>query len=93
MTATRPHEIPPLVRIASGGLFGSGLTMLPQLPTLVFQYSNELLATSIGATVVAALWGIYVWKEFQEAPKETGKTLNLMLLCYILGLILIIAAR
>ena len=46
-----------------------------------------------GATVVAAIWGIYVWKEFKEAPAGTGKTLNLMLLCYVIGLVLIIAAR
>ena len=46
-----------------------------------------------GATVVAAIWGIYIWKEFKDAPAGTGKTLNLMLLCYVIGLVLIIAAR
>src|SRR5664279_3630305 len=33
-----------------------------------------------GATVVAALWGIYVWKEFDKAPKGTKPLLNIMLL-------------
>jgi glucose uptake protein len=42
-----------------------------------------------GATVVAAVWGIYVWKEFKEA-KGVGAILGTMLCCYILGLILII---
>ncbi|MCU0354172.1 MAG: GRP family sugar transporter [Cytophagales bacterium] len=46
-----------------------------------------------GATVVAAIWGIYIWKEFRAAPKGTSLLLNGMLLCYILGLGLIIAAR
>ncbi|MBU1823282.1 MAG: multidrug DMT transporter permease [Bacteroidetes bacterium] len=46
-----------------------------------------------GATVVAALWGIYIWKEFKGSPKSTTLILNLMLLCYIIGLGLIIAAR
>lgn len=46
-----------------------------------------------GATVIAALWGIYIWKEFRHAPKKTSAVLNIMLLLYILGLILIIAAR
>jgi len=46
-----------------------------------------------GATVVAALWGIYIWKEFKGAPKGTSALLNGMLLCYLLGLGLIIAAR
>ncbi|WP_265243707.1 GRP family sugar transporter [Muriicola sp. Z0-33] len=46
-----------------------------------------------GATVVAALWGIYVWKEFKGAPKGVPRLLNIMLLVYILGLALIILAR
>jgi glucose uptake protein len=35
-----------------------------------------------GATVVAALWGIYVWKEFDKAPTGTKPLLNSMLLLY-----------
>jgi glucose uptake protein len=46
-----------------------------------------------GATVVAAIWGIFVWKEFQAAPRGTHRILNLMLLLYILGLGMIILAR
>ncbi len=46
-----------------------------------------------GATIVAALWGIYIWKEFKNAPKGTSALLNMMLLCYIIGLGLIIFAR
>jgi len=46
-----------------------------------------------GATVVAALWGIYIWREFRNAPKGVGTLLNLMLACYVLGLTLLIVAR
>ncbi len=46
-----------------------------------------------GATVVAALWGIFVWKEFKGAPKGVSGMLNAMLLLYVVGLGLIIAAR
>ena len=46
-----------------------------------------------GATIVAAIWGIYIWKEFKDAPKGTSMILNIMLLCYVIGLGLIIAAR
>jgi glucose uptake protein len=46
-----------------------------------------------GATVVAALWGIYVWKEFKNAPPGTNTLLYVMLVCYAIGLMLIIAAR
>lgn len=46
-----------------------------------------------GATVVAAVWGIYVWKEFAKAPKGTRSMLNLMLVLYVAGLSLIILSK
>ncbi|MBK7476400.1 MAG: multidrug DMT transporter permease [Haliscomenobacter sp.] len=46
-----------------------------------------------GATVVAALWGIYVWKEFDKASKGTKLLLNIMLLLYIAGLTMIIISK
>ncbi len=44
-----------------------------------------------GATLVAALWGLLIWREFRNAP-GTGLYLVLMLTCYTGGLILIGAA-
>lgn len=46
-----------------------------------------------GATVVAAIWGIYIWKEFKDAPKSVNNLLNIMLICYLIGLALLIFAR
>ncbi len=46
-----------------------------------------------GATMVAALWGVFVWKEFRGARRGTGGLLALMFLGYAAGLALIIAAR
>ncbi len=46
-----------------------------------------------GATVVAALWGIYVWKEFDKAPTGTKPLLYIMLLLYIAGLAMIILSK
>jgi glucose uptake protein len=46
-----------------------------------------------GATVVAALWGIYVWKEFAKAPAGTKPLLNVMLLLYVAGLAMIIVSK
>ena len=42
-----------------------------------------------GATLVAALWGLLIWKEFREAPPGTAKYLALMLAGYAVGLVLI----
>ena len=45
-----------------------------------------------GATLVAALWGILIWKEFKGAPKAAN-TLNLaMFVLFVIGLALIIRA-
>lgn len=46
-----------------------------------------------GATVVAAIWGIYIWKEFKNGPKGTSTILNIMLALYVIGIGLIIYAR
>jgi glucose uptake protein len=46
-----------------------------------------------GATMVAAAWGVFVWKEFRGAPKETGRLITAMFVLFIAGLATIIAAR
>jgi glucose uptake protein len=45
-----------------------------------------------GATIVAALWGIFIWKEFSGAPKGTAAVLGGMLIFYLAGLWLLINA-
>ena len=45
-----------------------------------------------GATLVAALWGVFIWKEFKGAPAGTNKLLATMFLFFIAGLALIIYA-
>jgi glucose uptake protein len=45
-----------------------------------------------GATLVAAIWGLFIWREFRAAPEGTNKYLGLMLAGYTIGLILIGAA-
>jgi len=45
-----------------------------------------------GATLIAALWGVFIWREFRGAPEGTNRFLALMFGGYTLGLILIGAA-
>jgi glucose uptake protein len=45
-----------------------------------------------GATLVAALWGVFIWREFRNAPPRTGRLLAMMFTCYIVGLGLIVYA-
>lgn len=46
-----------------------------------------------GATMVGALWGVFVWKEFKEAPAGTNKLLGFMFLFFLTGLFLIIISK
>lgn len=46
-----------------------------------------------GATMIAAFWGVCIWKEFDKAPAGTGKLISAMFACFIVGLTLVILAR
>ena len=45
-----------------------------------------------GATIIAALWGIFIWKEFRGAPRGTPAVLSGMLIFYVIGLGLLVYA-
>ena len=45
-----------------------------------------------GATLVAALWGVFIWKEFKNPPKGVNTLLTLMFLLFAAGLAMIIMA-
>jgi len=46
-----------------------------------------------GNAMIAAIWGVFIWKEFKGAPEGTNKLLTFMFICYIAGLIAIILSR
>lgn len=46
-----------------------------------------------GATMIAAFWGVFIWKEFRHAPRGTAKLLAAMFGCFLGGLALIVLAR
>lgn len=43
-----------------------------------------------GAPMIAAIWGIFIWKEFKGAPKSVNTLLLLMFILFIIGLSLIV---
>ena len=45
-----------------------------------------------GATLVAALWGVFIWKEFKNSPKGTNSKLAVMFILFLLGIFSIIYA-
>ena len=45
-----------------------------------------------GATMIAALWGVFIWKEFRNAPQGTNGLLAAMFLFFLAGLGLLVYA-
>ena len=45
-----------------------------------------------GAPMVAALWGVFVWKEFKGAGGSVKRLLGLMFLLFVVGLALIVVS-
>jgi len=46
-----------------------------------------------GATMVAAVWGVFIWREFRAAPARASTLIAAMFGCFLVGLALIIIAR
>lgn len=45
-----------------------------------------------GAPMIAAFWGVFIWKEFKGADRKTNALLTLMFLLFIIGLGVIVVA-
>jgi glucose uptake protein len=80
-----------LVGILGGMIWGVGMSFSMIAGTKAgFAISYGL---GQGATLVAAFWGVFIWREFKAAPKSTNLLLALMFLFYIIGLVLIVYAK
>jgi glucose uptake protein len=42
-----------------------------------------------GATLIAAIWGVFIWREFRGAPQRSYILIALMFACYASGLVLV----
>jgi glucose uptake protein len=45
-----------------------------------------------GATLIAALWGVFVWKEFKGGSKSVNTLIFMMFIAYLVGLALLVYA-
>jgi glucose uptake protein len=82
-------------RLHATGILGGAIWMLALSSNVIASgVAGPAISYALGqgATLVAALWGIFVWREFRGAPAGTAKYLALMLAGYAGGLVLIGAA-
>jgi glucose uptake protein len=77
--------------IAGGIIWCTGFSLM----TLAGHQAGTAISYGLGqgATMIAAFWGVFVWKEFKTAPKSVNKLLLAMFLFYISGLSLLIVAK
>jgi glucose uptake protein len=80
-----------LIGILGGLIWCLGFSLM----TLAAEKAGPAISYGLGqgATMVAVLWGVLVWKEFKLAPRSVNKYLVAMFLLYLLGLSLIIIAK
>ena len=80
-----------LYGLIGGGIVGIGtcfnlIASKVVTPAISFGLGN-------GSTMIAALWGLFLWKEFKGASQTTKWYLSCMFLFYVVGLIVIGFAR
>lgn len=80
-----------LVGLLGGAIWCLGFSLM----TLAGDKAGTAISYGLGqgATMVAVIWGVFVWKEFKTAPKSTNSLLAAMFFFYLLGLSLLIVAK
>jgi glucose uptake protein len=80
-----------LVGILGGMIWGVGMSFA----ILAGDVAGYAISYGLGqgATMVAALWGVFVWREFQNARPGTNRLLALMFFLFVIGLALIVRAN
>lgn len=79
------------VGIAGGAIWGLGTLF----NIIAAGIAGPAIAFGLGygGIMVAAFWGVFIWKEFKGAPAGTNKLIALMFILFLLGLGLIVIAR
>ncbi|MFO0788480.1 MAG: hypothetical protein U0805_03420 [Pirellulales bacterium] len=79
------------VGILGGAIWGVGMSFA----ILAGDQAGYAISYGLGqgATMVAALWGVFIWREFATAREGTGRLLSLMFALFVVGLGLIIYAK
>lgn len=77
------------------GILGGSIWMLGMVLSFMSASEGSTIAYALSnaSPVVAILWGVFVWKEFKEAPKGTNVILAAMFSLFIIALVLIASSN
>jgi glucose uptake protein len=78
--------------IFGGMIWGCGLTFSLVAASASLVGPAVSYAVGQGATMVSAVWGVFVWREFHDAPPASKRLIAPMFLLFIAGLSLIAIA-
>ena len=77
--------------LIGGGIWAVGMTF----NVIASGVASPAIAYGLGqgATLISAIWGVLIWREFRTAPKGTEKMLAAMFAFFVVGLSLLIWAK
>lgn len=80
-----------LIGLLGGAIWGIGMSF----SIIASEQAGPAIAYGLGqgATMVAAFWGVYIWKELKDLPKSKNWMITAMFFCFIIGLGLIIYSK
>lgn len=80
-----------LIGILGGAIWGIGMS----LNILASEQAGPAIAYGLGqgATMVAAFWGVFIWKELDGLPSSKKWLIPALFLCFIVGLGLIVLSK
>lgn len=80
-----------LIGVLGGVIWSCGMN----LNIIAAPAADPALAYGLGqgATMVSALWGVFVWKEFKAAPEGTNKLITMMFVCFAVGLGILVVSK
>jgi glucose uptake protein len=73
-------------------IWGTGMTLSLVAGTAALVGPAVSYAIGQGATMVSAIWGVFIWREFADAPPAAKKLLPLMFILFLAGLGLVAIA-
>ncbi len=79
-------------RLHSLGILGGAIWMLALSVNVVASgVAGPAVSYALGqgATLIAAIWGVFIWREFRGSERGTYVLITLMFLCYAAGLVLV----